>query len=269
MLSDQRLVSNHLEDVNALLLNLQIHALCVQKRRQELDPARLCFNLFHLISDKYLKETFHSDILAALLDPHGAHGAGHAFLHAFIAWLRAIPKGCDLNGLDPQNFTNSKIEREIGWVDISVLDRDSKKAIIIENKITGARDQPRQLPRYLDHVEGRNYEPVAIVYLTLNEPKLPVEDEEWKQPEDHERVHKIFISATAFNYDLPCLNGNFIPTCEQRTTNLDVLFVLRQYGELIHDLGKNCMNETLMSKLCEEMTRTMVRRSQTLSPLLP
>jgi PD-(D/E)XK nuclease superfamily len=251
----QRLVSDHLKDVNALLASPQIHALCVKKRQQELDPERLCFNLFHLISDTYHKENFQSDILAALLDPKGAHGAGHAFLHTFIAWLRTISRNGDLDGLEPQNFMNSKIEREIGRVDISVLDHDSKKAIIIENKINGALDQDRQLPRYLDYVEGRGFEPIAIVYLTLNTPEMPIEDAEWKQPDDHDRVHKILIPATAFNYEIPCLNDKFIPICEKLTTNIDVLFVLRQYGQLIHHLGKNTMNEALMSKLCEEIKK--------------
>ena len=34
------------------------------------------FNLFYLISDHYYRETFHSDIIAALLSPKEKHGGG-------------------------------------------------------------------------------------------------------------------------------------------------------------------------------------------------
>lgn len=41
------------------------------------------FNLFELISDYYYRETLHSDILRALLEPTEKHGEGPLFLRLF------------------------------------------------------------------------------------------------------------------------------------------------------------------------------------------
>lgn len=42
------------------------------------------FNLFYLISDHYYRETFHSDIIAALLSPKEKHGGGNLYLDLFL-----------------------------------------------------------------------------------------------------------------------------------------------------------------------------------------
>ena len=48
------------------------------KKYEEYREKRMAtgFNVFYLISDYYYRETFHSDIIAALLSPKERHGEG-------------------------------------------------------------------------------------------------------------------------------------------------------------------------------------------------
>ena len=49
-----------------------------------MDPG---FNVFHLISDYYYRETFHGDIIAALLSPDEKHGEGNLYIDLFIKMI--------------------------------------------------------------------------------------------------------------------------------------------------------------------------------------
>ena len=42
------------------------------------------FNLFYLISDYYYRETFHNDVIGALLSPNEKHNGGRMYLDKFI-----------------------------------------------------------------------------------------------------------------------------------------------------------------------------------------
>jgi len=239
-----------IERIFALLGDPEVKELCIKKREHELLPDSLGFNPFRLISDTYRKENFHSDIMASLLDPNESHGAGHRFVHAFIDWLAQLRP---LEYLNHLYFNDVRVEREQGRIDILIHDLVSKKAIIIENKINNAPDMDRQLPRYLDNVEKKRcFDPVAIVYLTLNELKDPFENE-WESA-DHDRVHRLLIKAVAFRHDSRNLLDGWIRGCEQLTDRFDTLAVLRQYGSLIQYLGAHAMDMIMMEKFYTKLS---------------
>ena len=60
------------------------------------------FNLFYLISDHYYRETFHSDIIAALLSPKEKHGGGNLYLDLFL----------DMIGIDKSNYQDAKVPKK-------------------------------------------------------------------------------------------------------------------------------------------------------------
>jgi hypothetical protein len=200
------------------------------------------FNLFELISDHYYRETFHSDILNALLDPVGKHQERDKYLRLFLEYL-CLQHGAKI---DLTDYSNAEVVKEAGRIDVLIKDETSKRAIIIENKINDATDQPRQLPGYLKKVIDWGYVCDAIIYLRLNG-YTPPDMTGWKdgEPEQVNAHLKVICAYDETEGDL--LNG-WIVKCEMISTNPDAKHILRQYGGIIKKLGGNIMNKPIMEE---------------------
>ncbi|HXT11400.1 MAG TPA: PD-(D/E)XK nuclease family protein [Candidatus Angelobacter sp.] len=201
----------------------------------------LGFNLFAIISDFYYRENFHSDILRALLDPDGHHKEKALFFDIFIDFLKS--HGAHLN---PKNYLKVSVVREEGRVDLLIKDAVSKRAIILESKINGAGDMPRQIPRYLEYVRATGYECDAIVYLRLNGYSGP-DKSDWTI-DDCRRIDPILRVVCAYDESKNDLFNGWIAKCKRAAANSDSEHVLRQYGDLIKKLGGNVMNKPIMEK---------------------
>lgn len=121
---------------------------------------------FSIISRMYerisSKELLHSEIIAELLRPDGTHNCGDLFLQEFI---RSI-------GIDPQAQDFSKVEikteattDESRRIDILIV--WGNNAVIIENKLNNAVDQPNQLKDYLKDTENKGKKVLKVVYIPL------------------------------------------------------------------------------------------------------
>lgn len=202
----------------------------------------LGFNAFALVSDVYHRENFHSDVIMAILDPNGAHGQGDLYLRLFFEFLR------DHHGvaLRVEDYGQVELERESGRIDLLIYDKNSKKAIIIENKINGAGDMDRQVVRYLETVESRGYQCDAVIYLTLGFRRNP-STHGWND-EERARVKSLLCSITAFEESPKDLYQGWLAPCHDATRDNEVAHVIRQYRQLILKLGHNTMNKNLMDE---------------------
>ncbi len=213
------------------------YAANLKRRRVEIG-----FNLFELISDVYYRENLHSDILRALLDPEGKHQMGGKYLRLFLEFLRSQGAAVDVS-----QYEQAQVEREKGRIDVRILDQKSKRAIIVENKINDADDQPRQLPGYLEQVRNLGYNCDAIIYLRLNGLTRP-DTSDWTD-EDHKLVQPLLTVICAYDDSDRDLLSGWIRKCESASVgNPDAQHVLRQYGDLIKKLGGNVMNKPIMEK---------------------
>src|SRR5574344_1626699 len=162
------LIEGHQSSVDSLILTCHKVAKEYSDSKENAEQDR--FNLFHVISDLYYRENFHSDMIAFFLDPNANHGYKHLMLYNFISVLNDIGYS-----IDKANYQDAVVIREEGRIDILIKSDSSKRAIIIENKINNAGDMPRQLPRYYDYIIV-NYHIDAIVYLPLDRNKYPDTD---------------------------------------------------------------------------------------------
>lgn len=139
------------------------------------------FNVFRVCGvDHY--ETRHSEILAALLDPSGAHGLGLEFLRSFLVDV-ARESDCDVTqsatvrtevSVDSGESVSASHDSRI---DILIEDPVSKLCVAIENKIFAA-EQPKQLERYRSWLEReRGGFRRVLLFLTLDG-KRPETDSE-------------------------------------------------------------------------------------------
>jgi len=208
----------------------------------------LGFNAFSVVSNTYHRENFHSDVLKAFLDPQGAHGEGAIFLETFLSHLKRFSSSLDL-----RNYTDARVVREEGRIDLLIADETSKRAIIIENKINGAVDMPLQIPRYLALVEQRGYSCDTIVYLRLAGQERP--DMTGWTSEQRTAVNKRLVILRTYDETGDDLFAGWITKCiEQCKPDCDAGFLLRHYSQLIKSLGKHVMNRPIMKDFYAAMT---------------
>ena len=204
----------------------------------------LGLNLFELISDYYYRETLHSNILHAFLDPAGKHQAQHTYLYLFLEFLRTQHSV----KIDLAHYCKVVVEKEKGRIDILIRDEVSKRAIIIENKINGAADQHRQLPGYLEYLEKKGYTCDAIVYLRLTEGAGP-DTKGWTNHDRRqvEAVLRIVCAYDGSEGEKALVNG-WILKCAAVASDPDTKHILGQYGAIIKKLGGDLMNKPSMEQ---------------------
>ena len=114
-------------------------------------------------------EIRHSNILAWLLDPNENHGIGDSFLKEFITKIvqRCSEDMCNPFDILLQDFYTYQIYREANNMDIVLLSKEEKTAIIIENKIWSG-ESSHQLNKYLEQsrLEYSDCKHLLYVFLT-------------------------------------------------------------------------------------------------------
>ena len=118
------------------------------------------------------KELLHSEIIAELLWPDGTHNCGDLFLREFMNRIGIdAPKLQDLSDvrviLESYTATGRRIDILIMW---------GNNAVIIENKLNNAFDQPNQLKDYWEDTENKGKNVLKVVYIPLFA---------WKRVQEH------------------------------------------------------------------------------------
>ena len=128
------------------------------------------FNLFDVLHIGQM-ELQHSWLVSWLLNPHGSHGLGDAFLRNFLSQATAAAEERSISVPSPRDgvewrFADIEIARERHYIDILVLSEADALACIIENKIF-SDEIPGQLRRYLETVKStyHSFRPFPI-FLT-------------------------------------------------------------------------------------------------------
>jgi len=237
------LIDNHFKVISDFLSNKDLIEIAKKYREEMSNPPELGFNLFNMISEIYYRENLHSDIIARILDINGSHGEGNKFLFLFIDFLNEMNSKTTI---DKTKFEDAEVFREKGRIDISIISRTSKQAIIVENKINGAVDQHRQIPRYCEYIEGIGLKTVSVVYLGLRNLSKPNQND-WTENEKKYIDNVLTVVNVVEECEKNLIKG-WLDKCEEAATNKNAKFVIKQYVELLNYLGGKTMDEQLMKR---------------------
>lgn len=145
------------DDVTDLLAKVGEALKKIQEARASTDDG---FNIFSVCGVDYY-ENMHSKILAAFLDPKGAHGLGTQLLANFI---KVLDKG------DLLDLESTRVITEYSFNDgrMDILLKDGENNVVgIENKIRDKEGQPKQLVRYSKHLHDKyKGKKIQLLYLT-------------------------------------------------------------------------------------------------------
>ncbi|MCD8455162.1 PD-(D/E)XK nuclease family protein [Tenacibaculum finnmarkense genomovar ulcerans] len=129
------------------------------------------FNIFSIMYKSHNEVKLHSRFIASLLNPYGSHKKGYKFLKLFISLFENINYDSFKNTVVYPTEINKK---EFNNIDILIINRTKKKAIIIENKIYAGdsnNSDGGQLERYFKYIrdnEKISPENITVFYLTLD-----------------------------------------------------------------------------------------------------
>lgn len=208
------------------------------------------FNLFYLISDHYYRETFHSDIIAALLSPTEKHGGGNLYLNLFL----------DMIGVNKAPYKNAKVYKEYGTNDGTLggridifIEGEDKHCVVVENKLNNAGDTYRQLPKYYHYLDNNNYTIDKFVYLPLNPYKTP-DKSDWSD-EERDFIDGKLIILPAFFEGSPNLIDNWLEIARKKTEDEDARFIIKQYITVLHNLTNSIMSAITIEGFYNEMIK--------------
>lgn len=243
-----------MDNVKYLLRQINILNQRIKDREEHEDN----FNVFDLMCNRRDEKGLHSRFLSILLDPHGSHKMKDTFVKLLVERLD-LPFEYDLSSLEV--YPNEKDTQEHKWIDILLIDRKRKSAIIIENKI-GARDSNHdgegQIERYyriITQEEGIPEESTSVIYLSLDR-EAPSDESVATSglfPELPDKVQSIHYGVEILDW---------LKNCVKESYNRPILReTITQYIKLIESMSKNNTSEedlkSLMSIVGESSTNLM------------
>ena len=208
----------------------------------------------NVIDELHANENAHSRILCKLLQYKDSSNKFRILedLIQYISQLDGKEEFASIKILAP-NITPEK-ER----IDLRVIEKN-KYAIIFENKVKGAGDQPNQLARYIKRTIDQKIpkEAIFVVYLTADghEPEeysWILDDKNYKKD-----FHTRYANLSFRMHILPWLKENILPNCiikeellisavKQYIDHLEGLFLMRlsqkkmiMNNELLKQIGLN------------------------------
>jgi hypothetical protein len=227
------------------------------------------FNAFALVSDVYYRENFHSDIIAAILNPHSDHGEGTLFLKKFLTFVSEVARDKGKRGKKKGYFLklakklqalvatvddSVEVAREKGRIDVKTM--APNWTIIVENKINGAYDMDRQIPRYIEQCRDQGEKVEAVIYITAANPGFP-SDNGWKKPDDNKMVKPLLVPVIGFSEtrSIKNLAEDWIGACVNETQDLNVKSILSQYAELLRHQSGETMNQDEVKEVMQSMVK--------------
>jgi hypothetical protein len=245
------LKNNHLKTITEMLSKKELQKIAAEFDANHKRKEDIGFNVFKLVSDLYYRENFHSEVIHEFLNPEGSHKQGNKYLMTFLDMLiedktKALSKSDFLHAIVTEEDPTDNNRR----IDISIKDDVSKKAIIIENKMYDACDQPHQIPDYYQDLTLKGYEVVCIVYIPLHGTKHP-DQTDW-EPDEITTIKSLLHIIPAYA-DKGKINlyTHWLKPSILCTDDIDCASTLRQYAKLIRNLNINTMDETILEKFYE------------------
>lgn len=155
-----------IKNIKYLLRDINI----VRKKYEEREKNEDNFNMFTILRKESDEVYLHSRFLSALLDPNGPHRLETTNLNLFLQEVNSKFK-YDPNYLEV--IPNNKNRAEYKNIDILFIDRRSKQAVIVENKIYHKdtnHETEGQLEKYYGSLikEGIPEDNIEVYYLTLD-----------------------------------------------------------------------------------------------------
>lgn len=244
-------MNNYNKEVINLISNFEKENIDAYKEILERQGNKLKFNIFDIITEKWRRENFHSEILKFLLENY------EDFFNDFLDLIEIKNK---------EEYSNAEITNEEAKIDILI--KSENKAIIVENKINWAFDQNEQLARYYKKIKDEYKKEVEkIVYIAPSRDKKPDSQTFGKDEKIKKEIEDRYIKITGFDGSekdlVSCLEKSrdkLKEDLKKTKNNLDSenihkLFFINHYIEILKRTGAGDMSEVELNFFKEVMEK--------------
>ncbi len=182
----------------------QLHNFIVNNHNLELLESKInFFNPFNVLKIAEF-EIRHSNVLAWFLNPNENHGLNDYFLKKVISQIvleneEVIDEKINLIDIHLANFSDSIVKREKNNIDILLLSKKNKFALLIENKIH-SKESKLQLTKYLNYV-NENYHNFKLLPVLLTKTGDEPENNENYAVFSHESIYKLIQDILSLKTD--------------------------------------------------------------------
>jgi hypothetical protein len=182
------------------------------------------FNIFTVLHKGNDEVKLHSQFLYTLLNPEGSHNKKNEFLRFF------------LDILEIENFDYDAVKVYKEYRDIDILIRNTRQAVIIENKIW-ADDTYKQIEGYYDIISKEGIKDIRLIYLSPHG-REPSEDSLGRLKND-QNIDKI-LTIASYKNDI----SRWIEECiKSSALQAPLRETLCQYQKLIAEITGMTMNK--------------------------
>ncbi len=207
------------------------------------------FNIFSVLYKWHDEVKLHSRFLSALLNPAGSHKKGSVFLKLFLE-----NQFVGLGSLDKVEVFPDEIHKsEYQNIDILVVNRAERKALLIENKIFACdsnNEESGQLERYFDLLldEGIPKDNIHVRYLSIDG-RLPSEESLGRYGD----LENMNGKAISYGVEIAEWIGQCIKECLDSPFLRESVF---QYHKLIQSMTSNQIDIEHRKELIEVISRS-------------
>ncbi len=207
-------------------------------------------NLLHLV---HTDENAHSRILCRLLQYPGSEQT-YPFALLFVERFISVALAKKIKDCEQDPSFVLKIAAEENRIDVQLFMR-GVAGIIVENKIEGAVDQPRQLERYIQRMQERGIKSPYIVYLTWNGIKT-ISPDSLSLEKQEKMLQTGHLVKLSYQFDLiPWLKEQILPQCPYGQQQL--IAALEQYIEYLEFRSglrpqDSAINQAVYRAFCEQ-----------------
>lgn len=212
----------------------------IRKKYEERERNADRFNLFYILRKESDEVYLHSRFISSLLDPQGPHKMGTLFLDIFIAQIESSFEYKD-NTLEV--YPNNQNRSEYKNIDILLMDKIRRKAVIIENKIYHSdtnHEDIGQIENYYSRLIEEDRIPasgIEVFYLTLDghEPSPESIGTTGRYPDLKDKVICISYATEILDWLNKCVKESYNKPSLRESVN--------QYIKLIENMTNNNTSE--------------------------
>ena len=178
----------------------------------------------NLIDELRVNENAHSRILCKILNYKKDNA--YPFLKSFIEFCAGLKINIETPLVDTQN----------NLIDVLIVDKEKMLAVIIENKIYGAKDGSNQINKYVDKIVEKfdfKKNQIYVLYLTKDGKQL------LKNESLSEEKKKLLGGYENINYKgdvLDWLKKHVLPECLTNQDDIFLISALQQYVDHLNGM---------------------------------
>ena len=220
---------------------------------------RLPYHL-NVIDELHINENAHSRILCKLLQYQSESGK-YEFLESLLNY---IVKNKSVESFSKIEIKSPKITQEIERIDLWVKDKETKYAIIFENKVYDATDQEAQIARYIQKTRGHDFddEQIYVVYMPSTG-ECEASEQTWidntdpQNPKDlKENFQERYVKLSFRENILEWLKEHVIPNIKYKDQYL--LNAILQYIDYLEGLfDKRTINKKMNMELKDYLEKEL------------